>query len=118
MTGARQLLRRRQTGGTGSHHRDALASASGSGSISTAGGILVTGKRTGELILVDEDNGKTLWQFKTSSAIHSMPITYTHKGKQYITVINGLGGNSGINNPAIREHVLPGASVWTFALMD
>ena len=28
------------------------------------------------------------------------------------------GGNSGINNPAVREFVSPGASVWTFALMN
>jgi alcohol dehydrogenase (cytochrome c) len=88
------------------------------GTFSTAGGLLFTGKRTGELIAVDDATGKTVWQFKTSSAIHSVPITYTHKGKQYVTVINGLGGNSGISNPAIRAHVSPGASVWTFALME
>jgi glucose dehydrogenase len=88
------------------------------GTISTAGGVLITGKRTGELIIVDENDGKTLWQFKTSSAIHSMPITYTHKGRQYLTVLNGPGGNTGISNPAIRQHVSPGASVWTFALMQ
>jgi alcohol dehydrogenase (cytochrome c) len=87
------------------------------GTVSTAGGILITGKRTGELVIVDESDGKTLWQFKTSSANHSMPITYTHKGRQYITELNGLGGNTGISNPAIRQHVFLGASVWTFALM-
>jgi hypothetical protein len=47
-----------------------------------------------------------------------MPITYTYKGRQYVTVINGLGGNSGINSPAVRQHVSPGASVWTFALIE
>lgn len=88
------------------------------GTISTAGGLLFTGKRTGEFMAVDDATGKTLWQFKTSSGVHSMPITYTHKGKQYLTVISGLGGNSGISNPAIRAHVSPGASVWTFALME
>jgi hypothetical protein len=46
-----------------------------------------------------------------------MPIAYTNKGRQYITVFSGLGGNSGISNPAIRQQVSPGASVWTFALM-
>ncbi len=88
------------------------------GMISTAGGLLFTGKRTGELIAIDDETGKILWQFKTSSGIHSMPITYTYKGRQYVTVINGLGGNSGINSPAVRQHVSPGASVWTFALIE
>jgi alcohol dehydrogenase (cytochrome c) len=88
------------------------------GTASTAAGLLITGKRTGELIIVDDSDGKTLWQFKTSSAIHSMPITYTHKGRQYITVISGWGGNTGINNSALRQHVSPGASGWTFAVME
>jgi alcohol dehydrogenase (cytochrome c) len=89
-----------------------------SGMLSTAGGILFTGKRTGELLAIDDQTGKVLWQFKTSSGIHSMPITYTYKGRQYVTVVNGLGGNSGINSPAVREFTSPGASVWTFALMN
>ena len=31
--------------------------------------------------------------------------------------ITALDGNSGINNPPIRQQVSPRASVWTFALM-
>jgi len=81
----------------------------------TDGGIVFTGKPTGEFIALDEETGKQLWQFKTTSSINAPPITYTHKGVQYVTVASGMGGS------VIRRIVAPvvstGSSVWTFALM-
>ena len=85
--------------------------------IATAGGLLFTGKETGEVIALDIDNGKTLWQFQTGSGVNAQPITFTHEGKQYVTVLSGLGG---VNQNRMREqlkNVPPGGSVWTFALM-
>jgi alcohol dehydrogenase (cytochrome c) len=77
--------------------------------LSTAGGLLFTGKHTGEFIALDADNGQTLWSFRTGSGINAQPITWTKNGKQYVTVLSGLGGsNSGRR----------GLPVWTFALMD
>src|SRR5262249_10633186 len=55
------------------------------GMLATDGGLLFTGKLTGELIALDDANGKTLWQFKTGSSINAPPITYSHKGQQYVT---------------------------------
>jgi len=85
--------------------------------IATAGGLLFTGKETGEVIALDIDNGKTLWQFQTGSGVNAQPITFTHKGRQYVTILSGLGG---VNQNRMREqlkNVPPGGSVWTFALM-
>ncbi|MGH8070560.1 MAG: PQQ-dependent dehydrogenase, methanol/ethanol family [Candidatus Entotheonellia bacterium] len=85
--------------------------------LATAGGLLFTGKETGEFIALDIDTGKTLWQFQTGSGINAQPITYTHQGRQYITVQSGLGG---VNVPRMGEQlksVPRGGSVWTFALM-
>ena len=48
--------------------------------LATDGGLLFTGKLTGEFIALDEDTGKKLWQFKTGSSVNAPPITYTHKG--------------------------------------
>ena len=84
------------------------------GMLATDGGLLFTGQLTGELIALDIDNGKRLWQFKTSSGINAAPITYTHKGVQYVTVLSGRGGSSP-NRWAIDTPT--GGSVWTFALM-
>ena len=33
-----------------------------------------------------------LWQFKTGSSINSTAITYTYKGRQYVSIASGLGG--------------------------
>ena len=60
--------------------------------LATGGGLLFTGKETGEFIAVDADTGKTVWQFQTGSGINAQPITYTHNGKQYVTILSGLGG--------------------------
>jgi len=86
-----------------------------SSSLVTDGGIVFTGKPTGELIALDEETGKELWSFKTSSSINAPPITYTHKGVQYITVASGTGGSSPLRQ--VVPIVPRGSSVWTFALM-
>ena len=88
---------------------------SSAGMLATGGGVLFTGKATGEFIGLDEVTGETLWQFKTGSSINSTAITYTHNGRQYVTVASGLGG--GLANRYAAGKVPTGGSVWTFALM-
>ncbi len=87
---------------------------SSAGVLATGGGLVFTGKLTGEFIALDEDTGKALWQFKTGSSVNSTAITYTHKGKQYVTVASGLGGILATRYAAGK--VPTGGSVWTFAL--
>ena len=89
---------------------------SSAGMLATDGGLLFTGKLTGEMIALDMDNGKQLWQFKTGSSVNAPPITYTHKGVQYVTVLSGRGGSSSARYT--RNTVPTGGSVWTFALMQ
>jgi alcohol dehydrogenase (cytochrome c) len=88
---------------------------SSSGMLTTGGGLVFTGKLTGEFLALDEATGKTLWRFKTGSSINSTAITYTHNGKQYVTVASGLGG--GLANRYVQDKVPTGGSIWTFALM-
>ncbi len=85
--------------------------------LATGGGLLFTGKETGEFIAIDAETGKLAWQFQTGSGINAMPVTYTHQGRQYVTVLSGIGG---LWWNAAREqlkNVVPGGSVWTFAVM-
>ena len=91
--------------------------ANWAGMMATEGGLVFTGKQTGEFIAIDEANGEILWQFQTGSGINSSPITYTFKGRQYVTVLSGLGGLSAVAGTPVRQFVPPGGSVWTFALM-
>jgi alcohol dehydrogenase (cytochrome c) len=92
--------------------RDFAVSA---GTLGTDGGLLFTGKLTGEVIALDQDSGKQLWQFKTGSSVNAPPVTYTYKGVQYVSVLSGRGGS---NPSRSAGAVVPtGGSVWTFALM-
>jgi alcohol dehydrogenase (cytochrome c) len=88
---------------------------SSAGSLVTAGGLVFTGKLTGEFIALDEETGKTLWQFKTGSSVNATAITYTYKGRQYVTVASGLGG--GLARRFAAGSVPTGGSIWTFAVM-
>jgi alcohol dehydrogenase (cytochrome c) len=53
----------------------------------------------------------------TSSDVNSMPITWTDQGRQYVTVLSGLGGLYASRHPDLQKGVPLGGSVWTFALM-
>lgn len=88
-----------------------------SGSLVTAGGLVFSGKLTGEFVAFDEDTGKELWKFQTGSGVNSQPITYTHKGRQYVSVLSGLGGGTSAKRETGGK-IQPGGSVWTFALME
>jgi alcohol dehydrogenase (cytochrome c) len=86
--------------------------------LATGGGLLFTGKETGEFIAVDADTGKVVWQFQTGSGINAMPVTYTHQGRQYVTVLSGIGGLYwNIARERLKDKVPQGGSVWTFALL-
>jgi len=87
---------------------------SSAGMLATGGGLVFTGKLTGEFIALDEDTGQTLWQFKTGSSVNSTAITYTHNGRQYVSVSSGLGGI--LATRYASRKVPTGGSVWTFAL--
>jgi alcohol dehydrogenase (cytochrome c) len=86
--------------------------------LATGGGLLFTGKTTGEFIALDVDTGKQLWQFQTGSGINAMPVTFTHKGRQYVTVLSGIGGLYWNQQRERLKDIVPqGGSVWTFALL-
>jgi len=88
---------------------------SSAGMMATGGGLVFTGKATGEFLALDKDTGKTLWQFQTGSSVNATAITYTHNGRQYVTVASGLGG---ILATRYASRKMPtGGSMWTFALL-
>ena len=88
-----------------------------SGTLATAGGLVFTGAMSGEFMALDADNGKKLWQFQTGSGIIGQPITWQHKGRQYVTVVSGVGGVYALIGDERLAKVPAGGSVWTFALM-
>jgi alcohol dehydrogenase (cytochrome c) len=92
------------------------AQPSMAGTLSTAGGLVFTGAATGEFIAVDANNGKKLYEFQTSSGIIGLPVTFEHKGKQYVSIVSGAGGVWALLGDERMASVPAGGSVWTFAL--
>jgi len=84
------------------------------GMLATGGGLVFTGKLTGEFLALDSATGKTLWQFQTGSSVNATAITYTYEGRQYVSVASGRGGQ--LANRYAAEKVPAGGAVWTFAL--
>jgi PQQ-dependent dehydrogenase, methanol/ethanol family len=66
-----------------------------SGVLATAGDVVFYGTLDAYLKAVDAKTGKLLWKFKTPSGIIANPNAWTHKGKQYVGVLSGIGGWAG-----------------------
>ncbi|MDB5858664.1 MAG: PQQ-dependent dehydrogenase, methanol/ethanol family [Ramlibacter sp.] len=90
-----------------------------SGVVSTAGGVVFTGAQTGEFMAFDARNGTKLWQFQTGSGITGLPIVWERNGKQYVTVTSGAATVYGaLSGDPELTNVVPGSSLWTFALPE
>ena len=68
---------------------------------------------------LDTTTGKVLWSFQTPSGIVGQPVTWEKNGKQYVTVMSGIGGVYALRagDPNL-VNVPAGASMWTFGLFD
>lgn len=62
------------------------------GTMATAGNLVFYGTLDGFLKARDSRTGKLLWKFKLPSGVIGHPMTYMHKGKQYIAINYGVGG--------------------------
>jgi quinohemoprotein ethanol dehydrogenase len=62
-----------------------------SGILATAGNLVFQGQLDGRFSAYAGDSGKELWHFMTQNAMLAAPITYRAGGKQYVTVIVGMG---------------------------
>jgi alcohol dehydrogenase (cytochrome c) len=86
------------------------------GTLATDGGLIFSGRLTGEFVALDEETGQTLWSFKTGSSLNATAITYTYKGRQYVSVASGIGGS--LARRWAADKVPAGGSMWTFARMS
>jgi alcohol dehydrogenase (cytochrome c) len=89
------------------------------GTLTTASGLVFTGRLTGEFIALDADTGNTLWEFQAGAGIIGQPVTWELNGKQYVTITSGSTGpyvmRAGDPNLA---NVPAGGAVHTFKLFE
>ena len=59
------------------------------GVLGTAGGVVIFGSDSGELVAADEASGKPLWSFQANQNWKASPMTYLFDNKQYVAVAVG-----------------------------
>jgi glucose dehydrogenase len=68
-----------------------------SGVVVTAGDVAFYGTMDGWFKAIHARTGQELWKFKVGSGIIGQPITYRGPdGKQYVSVLSGVGGWPGV----------------------
>lgn len=93
----------------------------GNGGIMTTGGNLVfQGRPDGGFSAYDAADGKRLWNFDARAGVVAPPITYRVNGRQYVTVIAGIGTSVGLFGPMFEKYGIDyrtqARRVLTFAL--
>ena len=107
-----------------------------SGALVTAGDVVFYGTMDRWFKAVDAKTGEPLWQFQTESGVIGQPVTYRGPdGKQYVAILDGVGGWAGAivsgdldprdasaalgfaNAMAdLPQHTPKGGTLWVFAL--
>ena len=107
-----------------------------SGALATAGDVVFYGTMDRWFKAVHARTGELLWSFRTSSGIVGQPITYRGPdGKQYVAILDGVGGWAGVVVSAdvdtrdssaalgfanamrdLPEHTPKGGTLWVFGL--
>jgi alcohol dehydrogenase (cytochrome c) len=64
------------------------------GTLSTAGGLVMTGLVDGTLVALDDKTLDVLWSLNVGTGFNAPPMTYSVDGKQYVAIASGLFRNA------------------------
>ena len=65
------------------------------GTLSTAGGVVITGTLEGEALALDAKTGERLWSFQMGAGVRSQPVAWEQDGRTYVAI--GAGNLCGTN---------------------
>ena len=90
------------------------------GVLATAGGLVFQGHIDGTFNAYSASTGELLWSFDAKSPVLAPPISYAVGGRQYVTVLTGMGTSGSYLGPLLERFQLNPATqarrVLTFAL--
>lgn len=91
-----------------------------SGTLVTAGNTAFYGTMDGWFKAINATTGDLLWQFKCSSGVIGQPITFKGPdGKQYVSILSGVGGWAGLIVPGkLDAHDATAANGFVNAMSD
>jgi len=84
--------------------------------LSTGGNLVFQGGADGVFRAFAADDGELLWQADLGVGIMAAPMTYELDGIQYVSVLAGWGGSSGLIGPNYDGEYKPEGRLWTFRL--
>ena len=87
--------------------------------MATGGNLVFQGRIDGWFNAYAGDTGKLLWSFAAQAPVTAPPITYTVNGRQYVTVLTGMGTSGsafGSLLPVSIDYRTQARRVLTFAL--
>jgi quinohemoprotein ethanol dehydrogenase len=97
-----------------------LKGVANGGTIATHGGLVFQPTASGEFIAYHARSGKTLWSFDMGVGSQAAPITFSVKGRQYVSVLAGYAGQPSVYGSMAAQHGWVGRShprrLLTFAL--
>ena len=90
------------------------------GTLTTAGNLVFQGQGDGKFLAYAAVSGKLLWSFDAGSGIIGTPISFSAGGRQYVSVLSGMGGSSAMPPSKVAQFGLDGLTlphrVLTFVL--
>jgi quinohemoprotein ethanol dehydrogenase len=60
-----------------------------SGSVTTAGGLVFTGRNDGRLTALNSASGQRLWEFQTGAGVNAPASVFEYEGEEYVAVYSG-----------------------------
>jgi quinohemoprotein ethanol dehydrogenase len=90
--------------------------ATGGGTLATAGNLVFQGLSDGRFVAYSADRGSKLWEAQLGNGILAAPSTYALDGKQYVSVLVGWGGASGLYVGSPAGQYKAGGKLFTFVL--
>ncbi len=85
------------------------------GTLSTAGGVVISGNLEGEVLAFDAKTGKVVWRFRANGGVRSQPIAYQLDGRTYVAV--PTGSFTALDSFAAGVNRVPeGGTMFVFAL--
>jgi quinohemoprotein ethanol dehydrogenase len=92
------------------------AAATGGGTLTTAGNLVFQGLSDGRFVAYSADRGEKLWETQLGNGILAAPSTYALDGKQYVSVLVGWGGATGLYVGAPAGQYKANGRLFTFVL--
>ena len=89
------------------------------GVMTTGGNLVFQGRIDGSFNAYAADTGKPLWRFAAEAPVTAPPITYSVRGRQYVTVLTGMGTSGAAFGPLLPvgiDYYNQARRVLTFAI--